>query len=114
VQKLIPVTVTFFVWSVHSTLAVVLLIALTAGVLITLLVSLPGWIRDSLTTSGHKKKLTSLEEERNKLQQKAEELEKSVKDLQDKLAGRSSVSEPSNSGQAATGQPQPTDAPKKS
>ena len=87
-QNTMAVTVSFFTFNFHSSLALVVLVALMLGVLISVLVSLPGLISGKWTTFSQRRKLGSLEEERNALKQKAEEMEKAVKDLQDKLAGR--------------------------
>ncbi len=74
VQNVTVVSISFFVWSIQVSLAVALLVALGAGVLITLLLSIPGKIKDSLNSSASKKKYASLEAERGRLQVKVEEL----------------------------------------
>lgn len=73
VQNVTVVSISFFLWSIDISLAVALLIALGAGVLITLLLSIPGKIKDSLNSAAGKKKYTSLETERDKLQMKVKE-----------------------------------------
>ncbi len=45
-QNITPITVTFLTWHISGSLAVVLFLALMAGVVITLLMLLPGLIRD--------------------------------------------------------------------
>jgi hypothetical protein len=109
--------------TLHSSLALVVLVTLAAGVLIGFLATLPGWVRGVWTTTSQRRKLGSLEEERIALKQKAEEMEKAAKDLQDKLAGRlatpeSPNPEPSASEQDDSGQGKPkpaqlSDKPKK-
>jgi uncharacterized integral membrane protein len=88
-QNLTVVTVTFFIWNTHASLALVLLVTLAVGVLISLLASLPGLIHGKWTTSGQKKKLAVLENERNAYRQKAEESENEVKVLEEQVASLS-------------------------
>lgn len=85
-QNLDPVTVSFFFWNAHASLALVLLITLAAGVLISVLASLPGLARGKWATSGQRKKLAALEAERNAFRQKADEAEKEVRELEVQLA----------------------------
>jgi lipopolysaccharide assembly protein A len=93
-QNVTLVTVSFFTLTLHSSLALVVLVTLAAGVLIGFLASLPGWVRGVWTTTSQRRKLGTLEEERNALKQKAEEMEKAVKALEDKIANRPTESEP--------------------
>lgn len=88
-QNLPMVTVTFFLWHIDASLALVLLVALAVGVVISLLASLPGLVRGKWTTSGQKKKLAALETERNMLRQKADEVEKEVRELEVQVANLS-------------------------
>lgn len=88
-QNLAAVTITFLGWSVHASLALVLLVALAVGVVISLLVSLPGSVRGKWSASGQKKRLTALETERDSYKQRAETAEKDVKDLEVQLASLS-------------------------
>lgn len=88
-QNLEAVTVSFFFWQAHASLALVLLITLTAGVLISVLVSLPGLVRGKWATAGQRKKRTALELERETFRQRAEAAEKEVKELELQLASLS-------------------------
>ncbi len=92
-QNLAVVTVSFLFWDFEGSLALVLLITLAAGVLISLLASLPGLVRGKWNTSSQKKKLVTLEAERNTYQQKAEAAEKDIKNLEEQLASLSTVVE---------------------
>ena len=65
VQNVTMVTISFFAWNIHTSLAVALLIALGAGVLITLLVSVPGRIKGGWNSVSQKKKFSTLEAERD-------------------------------------------------
>lgn len=88
-QNMAAVTVSFFIWSIQGSLALVLLITLGAGVLISLLASTPGLVRGKWMSSGQKKKLAALETERSLYQKRAEEAEKDVKELEEQLASLS-------------------------
>jgi lipopolysaccharide assembly protein A len=61
VQNNNPVTITFLTWKVQSPLALVLLIALATGALISLLASLPTTTRDKLNLRSHRKRVSELE-----------------------------------------------------
>lgn len=74
VQNPTIVTITFVTWSLHTSLAVALLVALGAGVLITLLVSIPGRVKGSWISASQKKKHSLLEAEHSRLQQKLDEM----------------------------------------
>jgi uncharacterized integral membrane protein len=74
VQNITAVTITFFSWSIHTSLAVALLSALGVGVLITILLSIPGRLKGTWNSASQKRKHTALETERDRLQQKLDEL----------------------------------------
>ncbi len=88
-QNLATVTVTFLVWHINGSLALVLLVTLMVGVLISLLASLPGLVRGKMSASGQKKKLSAIEIERNTYKQRAEAAEKDVRVLEDQIANLS-------------------------
>ncbi|HEY3343745.1 MAG TPA: lipopolysaccharide assembly protein LapA domain-containing protein [Anaerolineaceae bacterium] len=99
-QNLAAVTVTFLFWSIHGSLALVLLVTLAGGVLISLLASMPGLVHGKWTSSGQKKTLVALEAERNTYKSKAENAEKEVKDLEVQLASLSAELEKNNPDQS--------------
>ena len=68
------VTVTFMNWQVTESLALVLLVAVALGILIGVLLMLPGTIKRSLALSGEKKKLKGTEKELDKHKSKVTEL----------------------------------------
>ena len=88
-QNVTAITVTFLFWSFNGSLALVLLITLAVGVIISLLASAPGLVRGKWTTSNQKKKLSTLEAERNTFKQKAEEAEADVRTLEEQVASLS-------------------------
>jgi len=73
VQNVTLVTISFFAWNIHTSLAVALLIALGAGVLITLLVSVPGRIKGGWNSVSQKKKFSTLEADRDMFKGKVAE-----------------------------------------
>ena len=61
VQNAIPITVTFFSWKFEGFLALVLLLTLALGVVMSLLVSRPAMIKRSWVISQQKKRIEDLE-----------------------------------------------------
>lgn len=114
VQNVTVVSISFFVWSIDVSLAVALLIALGAGVLIALLLSIPGKIKDSLNSATSKKKYANLETERGKLQakvdgvtaerdrylKKLEEADQEIAGLEEQLASLSAALQEAEKGPA--------------
>jgi uncharacterized integral membrane protein len=88
-QNTAAVTVAFLFWSVDSSLALVLLVTLLGGVLISILTSLPGSIRSKWTISSQKKKLVALESERDALKLKVDEADKDIHNLEQQVANLS-------------------------
>ncbi len=74
VQNVAVVTISFFAWSADVSLAVALLLALAAGVLITVLLSIPGRVKGSWNSAAGRKKFAALETERDNLKLKIEEI----------------------------------------
>jgi uncharacterized integral membrane protein len=61
VQNTTTITVNFLFWTFQSSLALVLLIALSVGALISILASTPSLLRDKWTIRSHRKKVVELE-----------------------------------------------------
>jgi len=61
-QNSVPVTVSFLFWKFESSLALVLLISLGLGVLVSFLLSIPTMIKRNLAISNYKKRIQELEE----------------------------------------------------
>ena len=83
VQNTAPVIVSFVIWKFNGSLALVLLVSLAAGALISFFVSLPGNLKTRWTIRQQKKKLNELEanlaakqEDLNVIQQKLDQLQK--------------------------------------
>lgn len=72
-QNIAVVSITFFAWSVDISLAVALLVSLAAGVVITLLVSIPGRIKGGWNSVASKKKFNSLQTERDGLKARVDQ-----------------------------------------
>lgn len=62
-QNIIPITVTFLAWQIEGSLAVILFLAMMSGVIITLLVLLPGLIRDEWRYAQLRKEKEKVEDE---------------------------------------------------
>jgi uncharacterized integral membrane protein len=60
-QNAVPITVSFLTWRFESSLALVLLITLALGIIMSLLVSVPSMIRTRKIISDKKKKIQELE-----------------------------------------------------
>ena len=65
-QNIAVVTVTFFSWQFTSSLAVILILSILAGIFITLLILLPGSIGNYFKYKNIKKEVKKLEEELRK------------------------------------------------
>lgn len=77
-QNNVPVTVTFLVWRLDGSLAIVLLLALGLGVIIAGLVSSPTVIRGQWSTSRLKRQVAALEGEKAALERRVGALEAEV------------------------------------
>lgn len=84
-QNNIPVTVTLGLWSLDGSLALLLLLALGLGVLITALLSSPAVIRGQWTVSRLNRQVTDLE---NRLAEQEKQNTKLAADLAVELAAR--------------------------
>lgn len=62
-QNVTPITVTFFTYHLRGSLSIILLLSLVAGMLITVLILLPGLIRDEFRVSKLKKQNDDLANE---------------------------------------------------
>lgn len=85
VQNVALVTIALFAWNIHTSLAVALLAALGVGVVITLLLSLPGMFKSGMNSVSQKKKFANLEAERDKNKQLADTAEAERDELKIKL-----------------------------
>lgn len=62
-QNTFPVTVTFLSWGLNASLAIIIILSLLLGALISILITIPGVIRNYFTISGLKKENRKLHEE---------------------------------------------------
>jgi len=97
VQNTDPVSVDFIIWQFNSSLALVMIISMLIGVLISILLSSPSMVKNSWTIRKLNKKLSDMEKALN---EKTAELEEAQKDLIVK------ENELEQARQAATGQPE--------
>lgn len=66
-QNVMPITVTFFVWQVEGSLALILLLALLTGVIICGLMSIPEVIRNHMRFKTLKKELAEAKAQNEKV-----------------------------------------------
>jgi uncharacterized integral membrane protein len=62
-QNITPVTITFFVWQYAGSLALILLLTLGLGVIITLLASIPAMLKRRIEIASQRKTIDHLEKE---------------------------------------------------
>jgi hypothetical protein len=62
-QNIVPVTVAFLAWTFEGSLALVLFVALIAGVLVSVLASVPAVVKGRWATASLKKRVAALEAE---------------------------------------------------
>jgi len=75
-QNNVPVTVTFLLWRVDSTLAMVLLLALGLGAIVVALVSTPAALRKQWQLSRQQKEIAKLESTVSDLRTRVADLER--------------------------------------
>ena len=62
-QNVEQVTVSFFAYSLSGSMALILFLALFSGIIITILILLPSYVRDAFAVSRLKNQLKELEDE---------------------------------------------------
>lgn len=62
-QNITVITVAFLAWQIHGSLALILILAVLAGIIISLLISIPEVIRSSFTISSLRKQNKKLAED---------------------------------------------------
>lgn len=90
-QNTAAVTVSFIIWELDQSLALVLLVTVLVGVLIGLLSMLPGTIRNKWRLSSNRKKLDNLEKMLQEEKIKREDVERRLLELQTASAASPSV-----------------------
>lgn len=85
VQNAASITVSFLVWQFGASLALVLLLAVAVGVLLVMLVTAPGNIRNSWNLSRLKKRVAELEAEVQTERTKAATLEANLQEVKSRL-----------------------------
>ena len=66
-QNVVPITITFFVWQIQGSLALILLLALLTGVMICGLMSIPEVIRNHMRFKALKKELAEAKAQNEKV-----------------------------------------------
>lgn len=84
-QNTAVTTVTFLFWKFDGSLALILLLALIAGAVVSILVSSPALIRDKLTIRNQKKQIAELETQltvhKGQLEETQNQLKQQVREL---------------------------------
>jgi putative membrane protein len=78
-QNAITITVSFFFWQFDGSLALILLLTLALGFLISFFATLPALIRRSWTIAGQKRRINTLEKQLVEAETKSEALDKELK-----------------------------------
>ncbi len=78
-QNAITITVSFFIWQFDGSLALILLLTLALGFLISFFSTLPALIRRSWTIAGQKRKLAAIEKQLQESETKNETLDQQLK-----------------------------------
>ena len=84
-QNTAVVTLKFFIWTFESPLALLLIIALTVGAIITSIFTLPGWFKTKKFHSRHDKEINDLEESLSKYRTDLIDTQNKNKDLRQKI-----------------------------
>lgn len=84
-QNTAMVTLSFFIWTFNSPLALLLLIALTIGAIITSILTLPGWVKNKRSSSVHRKEVAGMEESLAKYRTDLIDTQNKNKDLRQKI-----------------------------
>jgi lipopolysaccharide assembly protein A len=108
VQNNDPTTVSFAVWKYNGSLALVLLVAVAAGSLISFFVSLPSSLRTRWTIRQQRKKLTELESSLAVVRGQLEEAQKIIDEANKPVEPPAALPEPV---QPAAGGPEPVKDP---
>ena len=97
VQNNDPVTVSFIIWNFRGSLALILLIAMAAGALISTLISIPSSVKAHLAARNQRKKTGALEATIEELQNTVEEQKTELQDNLKKLKEMQSLPYPPES-----------------
>ncbi|MGD9092070.1 MAG: lipopolysaccharide assembly protein LapA domain-containing protein [Anaerolineales bacterium] len=91
VQNTEPTQVQFLAWKTEGSLALVLLLTLLAGVLISYFFSLPSKLRDKLTIRSQSKKITQLEDSLKEKQSQLEETQGKLEETDSETLGANEI-----------------------
>lgn len=100
-QNTLPVTISFLFWQFHGSLALVLLVALAVGAVISFLASLPTLLRGQWSMRKLRKQAAELESNLNDHKQRLEE-------AQNRLQAQSTPIQPTETSAKPPDQPTPT------
>ncbi len=97
-QNTTAITISFFLWQVSGSLALVVLITLALGVLVGWLFAAPSLVKGSFQGSSQRKRIAALEKEVNEYKISLEKLQAQARTLEaDLAAARAASASPSTS-----------------
>jgi uncharacterized integral membrane protein len=91
VQNTTMVTISFLMWDLNNSLAVVILLTVVTGVLISILASLPSWIKNRVYMMNLRKKNKDLETKLSKQEEKYQAAEQEIATLKVQVAEAAST-----------------------
>jgi len=97
-QNTAVTTVTFLLWTFNGSLALILLLSLIAGAVVSILVSSPALIRDKLTIRNQKKRLAELEASLSKHKSQLEEAQQQITQAEEKQSSTGDIDTHQESG----------------
>lgn len=100
-QNTAAITVSFFLWQISGSLALVVLVTLVVGVLVGWLFVAPSMLKGSLQGASQRKRIAALEKEVSDYKTNLEKLQAQVKMLEAELAAARATPAPANPSPAA-------------
>ncbi len=79
------VTISFLTWHIEGSLALILLVSVAIGIVIGVLLMVPGAIKRNLALSGQKKKIKTLEQQLDQHKQELDDHKSKVTQLESKV-----------------------------
>lgn len=104
-QNTTAITISFFLWQVSGSLALVVLITLALGVLVGWLFAAPSLVKGSFQGSSQRKRITALEKEVSEYKANLEKLQGQVKSLEADLAAARAASASNDAPSASSAPP---------
>ena len=91
IQNTTVITIRFLIWETEGSLALILFIALVAGALISYLATAPGQIKQRMTNSGQRKRITEVEGQLTSTQDELQQAQSKLQEIDDERQAALSV-----------------------